>query len=76
MQRQFNVQYLNTCVTLVYLEVMVNRQEVLLQWEWTTEAFFEVSDSQFGEILVESLDQLLHHQPHVLKTVTLNAITL
>lgn len=69
-------RYLSTCFTLVYLEVMVNRQEVLLQWEWTTEAFFEVSDSQFGEILVEPLDQLLHHQPHVLKTVTLNPVTL
>lgn len=62
-------------MTYAYLEVMVDRQEVLLQWEWPTEAFFEVFDSQFGEMLVESLDQLVHHQPHVLKAVALDPIT-
>lgn len=60
----------------MYLEVVVYRQEVLRQRERSTEAFLEVFDSQFGEMLVESLDQLLHHQPHILKTVTLNTVTL
>lgn len=60
----------------VYLEVVVYRQEVLLQRERSTEAFLEVFGSQFGEMPVEPLDQLLHHQPHVLKTVTLNPVTL
>lgn len=58
----FNVQIV-MCVTCLwpYLEVVVYRQEVLLQWEWSTEAFLEVFDSPFGEMTVESLDQLLHH---------------
>lgn len=60
----------------MYLEVVVYRQEVLLQWEWSTETFLEVLDSQFREMLIESLDQLLRHQPHVLKPVTLNPIAL
>lgn len=71
----FSQRVRKVCLAYAYLEVMVHTQEVLLQWEWPTEAFFEVFDSQFGEMLVESLDQLRHHQPHVLETVALNAIT-
>lgn len=59
-----------------YLEVVVYGQEVLLQRERSTEAFLEVFHSQLGEMLVESSDQLLHHQPHVFKTVTLYTVTL
>lgn len=54
---------------------MVHRQEVLLQWEWPAEALSEVFGSQSGKMLVESLEQLGHHQPHVLETVALDPIT-
>lgn len=59
-----------------YLEVVVYTQEVVLQGEGSAEALLEVFDSQFGEVLVEPLHQLLHHHPHVLKAVALNAVAL
>lgn len=43
--------YMFMCV-LVYLEMVVYRQEVLLQRWRSAEAFPEVFDSQFGEMQV------------------------
>lgn len=63
-------------MSAVHLKVVVDRQEVVLEWEGPTEAFLEVFDAQFGEMSVEPLDQLLHHQPHVLESVALDTVTL
>jgi len=60
----------------VYLEVVVHRQEVVLQGRRSGDALLEVLDSQFGEVPVEPLDQLLHHQPHILEDVTLDTVPL
>lgn len=65
----------HTCAGCADLEVLVHRQEVVLQGEGPAEALPEVFDSQFGEMLVESPQQLRHQQPHVLEAVALDPVT-
>lgn len=48
-------------VKRMYLEMVVNRQEVFLQGGWSAEIFPKVFDAQFRKMLVTPLHQLLHH---------------
>lgn len=56
--------------------MVVYRQEVVLEGQRSAEALLEVVDSLLGKMNVDSVDQLVGHQPHVLEGVALDAIAL
>lgn len=59
-----------------HLKVVVHCLKVLQQRNRSSEAVSKVFDSEGGEVPVETLHQLLGHQPHVLKALALDPVTL
>jgi hypothetical protein len=60
----------------VYLEVVVHGLEVLGQGQGSGEGVAEIFDPLLGEVMLKPLDQLLDHQPHVLKALALHTVAL